>query len=973
LRNGLFVEPVALDRERELSEPEPLLTAEWSQGKANLDFESFQMALTAPIPTGTVTLLFTDIEGSTRRWEEWADAMPQALRRHDELLRAAIGRHGGHVFKTIGDAFCAAFWRASDGVAAAIDAQRALAAEDWNAIGGLHVRMALHSGATDEREGDYFGPVVNRVARLLATAHGGQVVFSGAAALLLRGLMPDGAELLDLGEHRLADLAEAEQVWQLVAPGLAQTFPTLRSLKSMPNNLPRQLTPLIGRDEVLADVKRLLDDHALVTLVGTGGIGKTRVALQAGGDVLDGTPDGVWFVDLASIGNTSEVVSTITAALGLREQPQVPLLETLLRYLKHKHVLLILDNCEHMIEEVARIADTILRGSPEVRLLATSREALRIGGEYVYRMPSLTFPLHSGTLAAEEAMSYGAVALFAQRAAASDAKFELTDDSAPIVAEICRRLDGIALAIELAAARVKVLAARHLAQKLDERFRVLTGGSRAALPRQQTMRALIDWSYDLLSAREQRLFRSLAIFVGGFTLEMTATVCADDEAAKDAVESWEVLDLLASLVDKSLVHADQTEGGVRYRLLESIRQYGRERLAEAEEDALVAQAHAVAFLALGEELHDVFETTPERIWLARAEPELENFRAALTWTFGTHGDVLLGQRLTAALRPVWTRFAAAEGQRRIQGARDQSPEMPPSTEAALDLAEAAIATALSQPKKARERAERALALYSELGDRMRVAQARHLLGRAFVDLGEAEEGGAVLTEALSEARATGLRSVIGDVLQSLAVARGHAGDMAGARPLFAEALAMFRSVGAERVCSHVAGNLAEAEFHEGNAGEALQLENEALTIYRSFNHKLGAAISLCNIAAYLIALGRYEDARASARDGLAAARDAQWEAGVTWGLQHLAAIAALRPADDDGDARGDRHRAARLVGYVDARLDAMEALRQYTEQQEQDKVLFALRASVGESRLSKLMAEGATWTEDQAFGEALAI
>ncbi|HET6277010.1 MAG TPA: tetratricopeptide repeat protein [Candidatus Cybelea sp.] len=931
------------------------------------------MALVAPIPTGTITLLFTDIEGSTQRWEEWGDAMLQALRRHDELLRAAIERHGGHVFKTIGDAFCAAFWRAPDGVAAAIDAQRALAAENWNAIGGLSVRMALHSGATDEREGDYFGPAVNRVARLLATAHGGQVVFSGATALLLRGLMADGTELFDLGQHRLADLAEAEHVWQLVAPGLAQTFPPLRSLKSMPNNLPHQLTPLIGRDDVLAEVGQLIDDHALVTLVGTGGIGKTRVALQVGANELDGTPDGVWFVDLAPIGNTSLVASTITTALGLREQPQVPLLDTLLRYLKHKHVLLILDNCEHVIEAVAKITDAILRACPEVRLLATSREALRIGGEYVYPMPSLTFPLQSETLAAEQALSYGAVALFAQRAAASDAKFELTDDSAPIVAEICRRLDGIALAIELAAARVKVLAPRHLAQKLDERFRVLTGGSRAALPRQQTMRALIDWSYDLLSAKEQRLFRWLAIFSGGWTLEMAAVVCADDKATEDVVESWEVLDLLSSLVDKSLVHVDQSESGVRYRLLESMRQYGHERLADAGEDAVVAKAHAVAFLALGEELHRVFETTPEHMWLARAEPELDNFRAALTWAFETHGDVRLGQRLAAALLPAWTRFVAAEGLRWIQAASTHATEMPASLEAALDLAEAAIATALSQPKTARERAERALALYNDLGNHLRIAQARHLLGRALVHLGEAEEGETMLTAALNEARATGVHSVIADVLQSLAIARSHAGDVAGARPLFAEALAMFRSVSAERVCSHIAGNLAEAEFHEGNALEALQLENEALASYRRFNHKLGTAISLCNIAAYLIALGRYEEARISARDGLAAARDTQWEVGVAWGLQHLAATAALRPADDAGDVRGDRPRAARILGYVDARLDAMEALRQYTEKQEQDKSLSALRASLGEDQLAKLMAEGATWTEDQAFGEALAI
>jgi predicted ATPase/class 3 adenylate cyclase len=931
------------------------------------------MALT-PIPTGTVTLLFTDIEGSTQRWEERPHAMGPALRRHDELVRAAIERHGGHVFKTVGDAFYAAFWRASDGIAAAIDAQRALEAEDWSAIGGLRVRMALHSGTTDEREGDYFGPAVNRVARLLAAAHGGQVVFSGATALLLRGLMPEGAELCDLGEHRLADLAQRERIWQLVASGLAQTFPPLRSLQSMPNNLPRQLTSLVGRDEVLGEVERLIREHALVTLVGTGGVGKTRVALQAGADLLENSGDGVWFVELASTNDASLVASTIASTLGLREQPGRPVLETLLRYLKSKHLLLIVDNCEHLIEEVAKIANAILRGSPRVRFMATSREPLRIGGEHVYRMPSMAFPMQSDGLAARDALSYGAVALFAQRAAASDATFELSDETAPIVADICRRLDGIALAIELAAARIRVLEPRQLAQKLDERFRVLTGGNRTAVPRQQTMRALIDWSYDLLAPNEQRLFRRLAIFVGGWTVETAGTVGADGQAAADAIESWEILDLLSSLVDKSLVHTEETEGGMRYRLLESMRQYGRERLAEAGEDAAVARLHAAAILALGEELYAIFETTPERAWLARSEPELENFRAALTWAFGPQGDVRLGQRLAAALRPVWTRFAAAEGQRWIRVARDlSSTKMPASVEAALDLTEAAIATALSQRKTARERAERALALYGELDDPLRVAQARHLLGRALVNLGDIEEGETMLAAALKEARAVGLPRVIADVLQSLAIARSHVGDVVGARPLFTEAMAIFRTVGAESVGANIAGNLAEAEFREGNAVEALRLENEALATYRGFNHKLGAAISLSNIASYLIALERYEDARISAQDGLAAARNAHWGAGVAWGLQHLSGAAALRVADDEEPSRGARLRAARILGYVDAHLNGLEALRQYTEQQEYDKIVTALRDALGEDHLAKLMAEGTIWTEDRAVAEGLAI
>ena len=493
-----------------------------------------------------------------------------------------------------------------------------------------------------------------------------------------------------------------------------------------------------------------------------------------------------------------------------------------------------------------------------MRLLATSREPLRIDGEYVYRLPSLAFPPQSDTLAVADALGYGAIALFVQRAAASDAKFGLTDESAPIVAEICRRLDGIALAIELAAARVKVLTPRHLAQKLDERFRVLTGGSRTALPRQQTMRALIDWSYDLLSPKEQTLFRRLAIFVGGWTLEIAAAVCADGEASEDAIES--VGDSRPALIACRQVVSAGRDNGQAECAIGSWNQRDSMRanaLPRPKRTPPLRERTRLHILALGEELYGIFETTRERAWLARAEPELENFRAALRWAFGAQGDVLLGQRLAAALRPAWTRFAAAEGQRRIRAARD--------------LSVSADARARWRPHSTlpKRRSRQRL-----LNGRRR-ASGQNARWRSIAELDDALArcAGATSTRpcarrsrddrrrrndadpGVKEARALGVPSVIGDVLQSLAIARSHAGDVAGARPLFAEALAMFRSIGAERVCSHIAGNLAEAEFHEGNAVEALRLENEALATYRTFNHKLGAAISLCNIAAYLICAG----------------------------------------------------------------------------------------------------------------------
>src|SRR6202011_2491721 len=445
----------------------------------------------ASLPTGTVTFLFTDIEGSTQRWEAHRAEMARAVARHDKLVHAVVAKHGGFVFKTVGDAFCVAFSDPENAVAAALDAQRALSSEDFSSVGGVRARMAIHTGTTQERDGDYFGPTVNRVARLLAIGHGGQVLVSGTATDLLQGSMPAQASLRDLGEHQLRDLAFPEQVYQLVAPGLADIFPALRSLGALPNNLPRQATAFVGREQELADIKALLAKSQVVTLVGTGGVGKTRTALQVAADLLDGTGDGVWLVDLAQVSG-DYVAATIAQVFNLQAQAGRDPLDDVRAYLKNKRLLLVVDNCEHVIGEITRVVAAIVKDCPRVVVLATSREGLNVHGEQVYRLPSLSVPPPGAVLSAEEALKRGAVALFVARASALYAQFSFTDDKAPVVADICRRLDGIALAIELAAARVTILNLKQLSQRLDERFRLLTGGDRTALPRQQTMRAAID-------------------------------------------------------------------------------------------------------------------------------------------------------------------------------------------------------------------------------------------------------------------------------------------------------------------------------------------------------------------------------------------------------------------------------------------------------------------------------------------------
>jgi predicted ATPase/class 3 adenylate cyclase len=915
-------------------------------------------------PTGTVTFLFSDVEGSTERWERDREAMAAAMARHDAVIRSALEAHSGYIFKTMGDAFCAAFARPEDAIAAALEAQRALAREDFSAVDGVRVRMALNTGSANERDGDYFGPAVNRVSRLLAIGHGGQVLVSGTATDLLQGVMPAQSSLRDLGAQRLKDLARPEQVYQLVAPDLAQTFPALRSLDQLPNNLPPQLTSFVGREGEVAEIKALLEQHRFVTLVGTGGAGKTRCAIQVGADLLDGSGDGVWLSELAPISDPSLVAGVIAQALNIQNESNRPVLDAVLTVLKRKQLLLILDNCEHVIDEARNIVGAILRGCPDVRILATSREGLNVAGERVYRMPSLPVPTRSEDVTPDAALHYGAIMLFIDRAVASDGRFAFSNENAPYVAEICRRLDGIPLAIELAAARVKVLSPQQLALRLDERFRVLTGGDRGALPRQQTMRALVDWSYDLLSDDERTLFRKLGIFAGGFTLESASSICSDG-----TIDEIAVLDLLSSLVDKSLVHAEPAGNGTRYRLLESMRQYARERLVEQGEHDAMAHAHATTFLALAEEFDRLYETLPDRAWMLQAEPEMENCRAALEWCLMERGDVALGRQLAGSMRRMWVLSAPAEGRRWLRTAAETiDGNTEESVIARLDLAEAHLDGILAQRKASYAAAERALSRFRKLGDARYVAEALHSAGAALMDIGSLDESDALLTEALAEAQRLGLRKLAGAALSSLAGARSRAGDLAAARARYAEALSIFRAAGADTW--RVSGNLAEAEFRGGDVQSALRDAATAVDALRTRNVARSLAVALCNMAAYFIALGRYDEARAHAREAMAVSRDAQAEVWTTFALQHFAAIAALRPVDE-GRAAGEASRAARLLGYVDARVAVLDAVREYTEQQEYNEIVPALREALGAESLATLMHEGSAWSEDEACAEAM--
>ena len=599
--------------------------------------------MTSSLPTGTVTFLFTDLEGSTRLWDEHPEAMKGALARHDELLRAAVEAHGGHVVKTTGDGLHAAFGTADDAIAAAAAGQVALADVE-GPEGSLRVRMGVHTGAATHRDGDYFGTAVNRAARLAAAAHGGQVLVSLATGELLGDSIADGASLLDLGEHRLRDLSRPERVFQLRAPDLGEDFPPLRTLDAYAGNLPLQLTSFVGRDDELDRVAKALDEARLVTLIGVGGVGKTRLATQVAAEVLPRFPDGAWLCELAAASDPEALVQVVAATLGVQPHPNVSLEESIVEFLRAKELLLVLDNCEHLLDDAGLLAEAVLHACRGVRILATSREGLAIEGEQVWPLRSLRMPK---TASVDDVATSPAVRLFAERAQAAVPEFAVDAANAGAVAEICKRLDGIPLAIELAAARVAAMSPTEIAALLDERFRLLTGGRRTAVERHQTLRAAVDWSYSLLEPSERLVFDRLGVFSGSFDNAAATAVVAGE-----GIEQWDVLDAMASLVGKSMVNAEKTpEDTTRYSMLETLRQYAREQVDESGAADDWRRRHARHYAAFAErtgvELTGVDELAARR----RVHLELDNLRAAVNWSLDSvdPADVEIGIGIIADL------------------------------------------------------------------------------------------------------------------------------------------------------------------------------------------------------------------------------------------------------------------------------------------------------------------------------------
>jgi predicted ATPase/class 3 adenylate cyclase len=951
------------------------------------------------LPTGTITLLFTDIEGSTHLLQKLGERYAELLHEYRTLLRTAFSAYHGHEVDTQGDAMFAVFARASDAIEASVAAQRELALHSWPGTEAVRVRMGLHTGEPSRVVEGYVGLDVHYAARVMSAAHGGQVLLSQTTRDLVEHDLPEGVSLRDLGEHHLKDLEYPISLYQLVIAGLPADFPPLKTHDRRSNTLPVQLTPLIGREHEVASVVRLLrrDTVRLVTFTGPGGTGKTRLALEVAAELANVFVGGVFFVSLASISDPMLVIPTIARALGIRDGAAQPDSTRLVEVLQQKQVLLLLDNFEQVVEAAPQVAD-LLTACPQLKLLVTSREVLHVRSEREFAVPPLALPdpTHLPKLAV--LAHTPAVALFLQRAQAARPEFKLTASNAKAMAEICVRLDGLPLAIELAAARMRLLSPQNLLARLDQPLNVLTGGARDVPARQQTLRNTIEWSYQLLNAREQRLFRWLCVCVSGCTLEAAEAICdlPEDEAGY-------VLDGVASLVDKSLLlrveHTEEGSEDQRLLMLETIREYGLEVLEALGEGDAARGAHAGYFLQLAEESEPALKGPLLVSWLDRLEREHDNLRAALQWALESgRGEIAL--RLGIALERFWVvRGLRNEGLAFLERALAGSAGVAADIRAKALLAAARLAFNQSNYEQGEVLAQEGLALFRQLGDRRGIALTLNRLGVAAWRRGDYRSARLLLEEDLTLFRELGDRDRVAWSLFMHGLLDNKQGDYAAASSRFEESLALFRELGNKRgiaaSLTQLAGTLfvsqgnqdmiyplleqglsldrevgdkegmavaslllAWVALKQGERATARSRAEESLMLYREMEHREGIAEALCMLGNVEAARGDHALARTLYEDSLAIAQEIGDRELIASGLGGLASVVAKQ---------GEFAWATRLWGNAEALREAIGAPMQPIEWDDYEQAVATARDQLGEEAFVSAWAEGRAMTAEQAL------
>jgi predicted ATPase/class 3 adenylate cyclase len=906
------------------------------------------------LPLGTVTFLFTDIEGSTRLLQQLGDHFATLLTEHRQIMQQVCEAHNGSVVGNQGDGFFIAFPRALDGLHAAVQAQRALAAHAWTAGVNVRVRMGLHTGEPQiSASENYVGIDVHRAARIASAAHGGQVLISQRTHDLVENELPEGVTLRDLGEHSLKDLRQPKHLYQLVIAGLPSEFPPLMSLNASPNNLPGQLTSFIGRSKEVADVKQLLSESRLLTLTGPGGSGKTRLGLQVASEMLKGF-QGVFFVALAAITEPGLVASTVAQALGLTETAGRSILEGLKDYLRNKDLLLVLDNFEQVIA-AAPLVSELLGECGKLKVLVTSREALRVTGEREYSVPPLALPSLTELPAPEAIAQYAAIELFVQRARAVKADFRITDETAPAVAEICHRLEGLPLAIELAAARIKLLPPRAMLARLEQRLDFLTGGGRDLPARQQTLRGAIAWSYDLLEESEQALFRRLSVFVGGCTLDGVDAVAGED------------LDLVGSLVDKSLLRqVEDANGEPRFVMLELLREFGLEQLKARGEEETIRRRHAGFFLHLAEQAEANLEKREQVRWMDRMEQEHGNLRAAFEWSRSAGAAQELCLRLAGALGHFWeVRGYFSEGRERLSAVLSMEAAQGQTPSRAKLLSRAAeLAYRQSDYASTVEFAEESLALYRMLKDRQGAASMLIKLGNCATETGDFEMASEYLEEALAIWQTLEDKHGTARALISLGWAALRPGDHSLANIRLEQALILSRELGDTRSIGFELSGLGEIALRQGDTARAKQLLEESLELRRQLGNKWGVGVSLGTLGWTATREGDWERARAYLGESLEVRQEIGDKGGIAWCLERLADLAL---------SQGQPEMAVRLLSAAAVLRTSIGSVIDPADQEEYQNRRSALRRQFGEEKFTSLWKEGRSFTLEQAIAHALEV
>ena len=832
------------------------------------------------IPSGTVTFLFTDIEGSTKLALEYPDAMPALLARHHEILNQSIQAKNGYVFQIVGDSFSASFHSASDALNAALEAQRLLRNEVWTPA-PVKVRMGIHTGSAQLNEEKQYSSyaALALTQRIMSAGHGGQILLSGATRELVRDALPADSDLQDLGEKRLKDLLRPEHLYQLNEAGLLATFPPMKTLDSFLNNLPAQLTTFIGREKEIEEIKKDLESHRLVTLTGSGGAGKTRLSLHVGAGCFEQFTNGVWFVELASLTDPSLITSAVMSAIGLHEKDND--IKTLVSHIGDQSQLLILDNCEHLIEDCARLVESLIQLCPKLHVLASSREAFGITGEQPYHVPSLPFPDPRHLPPLDEIAQCESVQLFIERAKAYVPSFSLTEKNASSIAQICSRLDGIPLAIELAAARMKVMSVEQLASRLGDVFNLLTSGSRTALPRQQTLRALIEWSYDLLSDSEKSLFRRLAAFSGGWSLEAAEAVIS--------VEGGEaVLDDLARLVDKSLVIKEELDGEARFHMLETIRQYAEFKLFAAEEVEEVRNRHRDWFMQLAETAEPKLRTGEQLPWLERLEMEHDNLRAAMNWSI-EQKYIEQALRIPSALTYFWEIHGHGdEGRnwfRQALSIDEDAKRKYPFAWANAVHGFASLSAYTPQFQTYRPEMEEVLKIFREHGDDFRAGHTLYHLAYFPHFVGELDTAKARYEESLGVYKKINNEWGVGECLHCIAHIEEVQGNTEKAHVLYNQSLEELQPIGDRYSLFHPLGDTALIALNKGELNTAKTILEDSIQAFEELKNREWTSISINRLTEVLHEQGEYENARKVNQRNLDVQRETNSPDQLSWSIE----------------------------------------------------------------------------------------